>query len=139
MSMSGVESVAGVAVPPSRRLRSIFGGAIGNLVEWYDWLAFSTFSLYFAHAFFPEGNQTAQLMSTAAVFAVGYVMRPLGAVLFGWYADRKGRRAALTLSVYMMCGGSLLVATHAGFRDHRDRRAGAAGAGAHVSGIECGR
>jgi MHS family alpha-ketoglutarate permease-like MFS transporter len=98
------------------RLRSIIGGSIGNLVEWYDWLVYSTFSLYFAPAFFPEGNQTAQLMSTAAVFAVGYVMRPLGAALFGWYADRSGRRAALTLSVLMMCGGSLLIAVTPGYQ-----------------------
>lgn len=104
------------AVAPSVRLRSILGGSVGNLVEWYDWLAFSTFSLYFAQAFFPDGNQTAQLMNTAAVFAVGYIMRPLGAVLFGWYADRKGRRAALYLSVIMMCGGSLLVAITPGYQ-----------------------
>lgn len=90
-------------LPLSRRLRAIAGGSVGNLIEWYDWLAFSTFSLYFAGAFFPSGNQTAQLMNAAAVFAVGYVMRPLGAVLFGWYADRRGRRAALSLSVLMMC------------------------------------
>lgn len=101
---------------PGYRLRSILGGSIGNLVEWYDWLAFSTFSLYFAQAFFPDGNQTAQLMNAAAVFAVGYIMRPLGAVLFGWYADRKGRRAALYLSVIMMCGGSLLVAITPGYQ-----------------------
>ena len=98
-----------------QRLRAVAGGSVGNLVEWYDWLAFSTFSLYFAHAFFPSGDQTAQLMNAAAVFAVGYIMRPLGAVLFGWYADRKGRRAALSASVLMMCGGSLMVALTPGY------------------------
>jgi MHS family alpha-ketoglutarate permease-like MFS transporter len=99
---------------PPLRLRSIVGGAAGNLVEWYDWLAFSTFSLYFAHIFFPENDRTAQLLNTAAIFAVGYLMRPLGAVLLGWYADRRGRREALGLSVLMMCGGSLLVAVAPG-------------------------
>ena len=103
------------ALSVSSRLRAIAGGSAGNLVEWYDWLAFSTFSLYFAHAFFPTGNQTAQLMNAAAVFAVGYIMRPLGAVLFGWYADSKGRRAAMSLSVLMMCGGSLMVAVTPGY------------------------
>jgi MHS family alpha-ketoglutarate permease-like MFS transporter len=94
----------------SRRVRSLIGGAVGNLIEFYDWLVFSTFSLYFAPSFFPADSPTAQLMNTAAVFAVGYLMRPLGAVFFGWYADRKGRRAALTLSVLMMCGGALAIA-----------------------------
>ncbi|HTP38454.1 MAG TPA: MFS transporter [Steroidobacteraceae bacterium] len=97
------------------RLRSLLGGSIGNLIEWYDWLAYSTFSLYFAKAFFPAGDRTAQLMNAAAVFAVGYVMRPLGALLFGWYADRRGRRSALTLSIFLMCGGSLLVAVTPGY------------------------
>ena len=97
------------------RLRSLAAGSIGNLVEWYDWLAYSTFSLYFAHIFFPEGSPTAQLLNTAAIFAVGYIMRPFGAVLFGWYADRQGRKAALSASVVLMCGGSLLVAVTPGY------------------------
>ncbi|MFZ2207143.1 MAG: MFS transporter [Porticoccaceae bacterium] len=96
------------------RLRSIFGGSVGNLVEWYDWYAYSAFSLYFAKAFFPAGDLTAQLLNTAAVFAVGFLMRPLGGLLFGWYADRQGRKAALSLSVLMMCGGSLLIVINPG-------------------------
>ncbi|MBA3919594.1 MAG: alpha-ketoglutarate transporter [Gemmatimonas sp.] len=94
----------------SRRLRAIFGGSVGNLVEWYDWYAYSAFSLYFARAFFPPSNQTIQLLNAAAVFAVGFFMRPLGGWLMGRYADRHGRRAALTASVLLMCGGSLLIA-----------------------------
>ncbi|WP_451979538.1 MFS transporter [Azospirillum endophyticum] len=92
------------------RLRSIFGGSIGNLVEWYDWYVYSAFSLYFAHAFFPGEDLTAQLLSTAAIFAVGFLMRPIGGWLMGWYADRHGRKSALTLSVTMMCLGSLMIA-----------------------------
>ena len=92
------------------RLRSIIGGSIGNLVEWYDWYAYSAFSLYFAKSFFPPANQTVQLLNAAAVFAVGFFMRPLGGWIMGRYADRHGRRAALTLSVLLMCGGSLLIA-----------------------------
>lgn len=94
----------------TRRLRAIFGGSVGNLVEWYDWYAYSAFSLYFARAFFPPANQTIQLLNAAAVFAVGFFMRPLGGWLMGRYADRHGRRAALTASVLLMCGGSLLIA-----------------------------
>ncbi|MBL0172728.1 MAG: alpha-ketoglutarate transporter, partial [Gemmatimonadaceae bacterium] len=69
-----------------QRLRAIFGGSIGNLVEWYDWYVYSAFSLYFAQAFFPPASQTAQLLNAAAVFAVGFFMRPVGGWLLGRYA-----------------------------------------------------
>lgn len=92
------------------RIRSIFSGSVGNLVEWYDWYVYSAFALYFAPAFFPKGNLTAQLLNSAAIFAVGFLMRPLGGWLMGVYADRAGRKAALLASVLLMCGGSLLIA-----------------------------
>jgi MFS transporter, MHS family, alpha-ketoglutarate permease len=92
------------------KLRSIVGGCIGNLIEWYDFLVYSIFSVYFASSFFPDGNQTAQLLNATAVAAVGYLARPFGSWLMGRYADRKGRRAALALSVSLMCCGSLLIA-----------------------------
>ena len=94
----------------AHRLRSILGGSIGNLVEWYDWYAYSAFSLYFAKSFFPPADQTVQLLNAAAVFAVGFLMRPLGGWVMGRYADRHGRRTALTASVLLMCAGSLLIA-----------------------------
>jgi len=94
---------------PARRLRSIFSGSVGNLVEWYDWYVYAAFSLYFAEVFFPGGDRTGQLLKTAAVFAVGFLMRPLGGWLLGRYADRHGRKAALLLSVLMMCAGSLII------------------------------
>jgi MFS transporter, MHS family, alpha-ketoglutarate permease len=93
-----------------RRLINIVGGSAGNLVEWFDWYVYAAFALYFAPSFFPEGDQTAQLMSTAAVFAVGFVMRPIGAWVMGIYADHRGRKAGLTLSVSLMCLGSLAIA-----------------------------
>jgi MFS transporter, MHS family, alpha-ketoglutarate permease len=92
------------------RLRSIFGGSVGNLVEWYDWYAYSAFSLYFAKSFFPAGDSTAQLLNVAAVFALGFIMRPIGGWIMGVYADAYGRRAALSLAVLLMCGGSLVIA-----------------------------
>lgn len=101
----------------AQRLRSIFGGSIGNLVEWYDWYSYAAFSLYFAPVFFPKGDLTAQLLNTAAIFAVGFFMRPLGGLLFGWYADRHGRKAALTRSVLLMCLGSFIVACTPGYAD----------------------
>ncbi|MGD9598100.1 MAG: MFS transporter [Steroidobacteraceae bacterium] len=97
------------------RLRSIFGGSVGNLVEWYDWYVYAAFALYFAHAFFPQGDQTAQLLNAAAVFAVGFLVRPLGGWLFGRLADRRGRRYALSVSVTLMCAGSLLIAVTPGY------------------------
>ncbi len=95
---------------PAQRFKNILGGSAGNFVEWFDWFAYSAFAIYFSRAFFPAGDQTAQLLSAAAIFAVGFIARPVGALLFGRYADRAGRRTALTLSVAMMCGGSLMIA-----------------------------
>ncbi len=92
------------------RLKSILGGSAGNLVEWYDWFAYAAFAIYFAPVFFPKGDPTAQLLSTAAVFAVGFIVRPIGAWVMGRYADHKGRKAGLTLSVALMFGGSMLLA-----------------------------
>jgi MHS family alpha-ketoglutarate permease-like MFS transporter len=100
---------------PARRLRSIFGGSIGNLVEWFDWYAYSAFAIYFAPHFFPKGDTTAQLLDAAAVFALGFLMRPLGGWLMGLVADRHGRKRALVLSVLLMCAGSLLVAVAPGY------------------------
>lgn len=99
----------------SRQLRSIFGGSAGNLIEWYDWYVYSAFTLYFAPVFFPKSDPTARLLDAAAVFAVGFLMRPLGAWATGVYADRRGRKAALTLSVTLMCAGSLLIAVTPGY------------------------
>ncbi|MEV6378548.1 MFS transporter [Streptomyces sp. NPDC051773] len=93
-----------------RVVSNIVRGSIGNLIEWYDWYAYTAFSVYFASVFFPSGDQTAQLLNTAAVFAVGFLMRPIGGWILGRYADRRGRRAALTLSVTLMAAGSLIVA-----------------------------
>ncbi|WP_394663038.1 MFS transporter [uncultured Sphingomonas sp.] len=97
------------------RLKSIIGGSTGNLVEWFDWYVYSAFTLYFAPHFFPSENRTAQLLSAAAVFAVGFVMRPIGAWVMGIYADRKGRKSGLTLSVTLMCMGSLIIAVTPGY------------------------
>jgi MHS family alpha-ketoglutarate permease-like MFS transporter len=93
-----------------QRVRAIFGGSVGNLIEWYDWYTYAAFAIYFAPSFFPQGNHTVQLLNTAAIFAVGFLMRPIGGWVFGRYADRHGRKAALTLSVTLMCLGSLIIA-----------------------------
>jgi MFS transporter, MHS family, alpha-ketoglutarate permease len=96
--------------PLRRRLLSIFGGSVGNLIEWYDFYVYSAFSLYFAHAFFPDADPVVRQLNTAGVFALGFLIRPVGGWLMGLYADLKGRRSALTLSVTLMCLGSLVIA-----------------------------
>ncbi|OAK34041.1 MFS transporter [Bacillus wiedmannii] len=89
---------------------NIFKGSVGNLIEWYDWYVYSAFAVYFSAEFFPKGDPTSQLLNTAAIFAVGFLMRPIGSLLMGRYADRHGRRAALTLSITVMASGSLIIA-----------------------------
>ena len=93
-----------------KRVKAIFVGSIGNLVEWYDFYCYAAFSLYFSSAFFPSSDPVAQSMSTAAIFALGFFIRPVGGLLFGYIGDRHGRRLALMASVLLMCGGSLLIA-----------------------------
>src|SRR6201986_860488 len=105
------------------RIRSIIGGSLGNLVEWYDWYVYAAFTLYFSDAFFPPvkalsaaENQTLQLLQSAGVFAIGFLMRPIGGWIMGTYADRHGRKAALTFSVLLMSAGSLLIAIAPGYK-----------------------
>ncbi|WP_327112688.1 MFS transporter [Nocardia sp. NBC_01730] len=99
-----------------RVVANVLRGSIGNLVEWYDWYVYAAFSVYFAKTFFPKDDPTAQLLSTAAVFAVGFLMRPIGGWALGRYADRFGRRSALTLSVTVMAAGSLMIAVTPGYQ-----------------------
>jgi len=106
------------SAPPrttASRVKSIFSGSVGNMVEWYDWYVYAAFSLYFAQVFFPKDSLNAQLLNTAAIFAVGFLMRPIGGWLMGLYADRKGRKAALMASVLLMCFGSLVIALTPGY------------------------
>jgi MHS family alpha-ketoglutarate permease-like MFS transporter len=100
----------------SQRLRSIIGGSLGNLVEWYDWYVYSAFSLYFAASFFPAQNTTAQLLNTAGIFAIGFLMRPVGGWLMGAYADKHGRKKALTASILLMSSGSLMITFVPGYK-----------------------
>jgi MHS family alpha-ketoglutarate permease-like MFS transporter len=117
--MRPAHNSAVIALPPderfdvaavSRRLRAIFVGSIGNLVEWYDFYAYAAFALYFAAAFFPGSDPVVQQLNAAVLFALGFVVRPVGGWIFGHLADRHGRRNALMLSVLLMCFGSLMIA-----------------------------
>ncbi|MGW2374594.1 MFS transporter [Kitasatospora sp. NPDC001683] len=94
----------------ARRRLALVGGSLGNLVEWYDWFVYASFAVYFADDFFPGSNSTAKLMNTAGIFAVGFLMRPVGGWLLGRAADRHGRKSALTLTVTMMSAAAVLIA-----------------------------
>ncbi len=100
------ESAAVVA----RRIKSIFGGSIGNLIEWYDFYVYNSFAIYFAKSFSSSADPTVQLITSFGIYAVGFFIRPVGGLLLGYYSDRAGRRAGLTLSVILMCAGSLMIA-----------------------------
>lgn len=97
-------------ITTAQRIKAIVGGSIGNLVEWYDWYAYAAFAIYFSNSFFPDSDLNAQLMNTAGIFAVGFLMRPIGGWIFGSIADKIGRKKAMTLSVLLMSFGSLLIA-----------------------------
>ena len=92
------------------RTKAIVAGSAGNLIEWYDYFVYAFTALYFSSEFFPKGDRTAQLLATAGVFAVGFLLRPLGGWFFGYYADKHGRRAAMVVSILMMGAGSFLIA-----------------------------
>ncbi|MCZ0210558.1 MFS transporter [Streptomyces achromogenes] len=94
-----------------RSARQLVAASVGNAVEWYDWYAYTFLATYIAAAVFPKGtgNSLVPLLSTFAVFAVGFFMRPVGGLLMGAVADRRGRRAALTVTILLMGGSSLLV------------------------------
>jgi MHS family alpha-ketoglutarate permease-like MFS transporter len=107
---------AGAASHDTRhRIFAIVAASSGNLVEWFDFYIYSFCAIYFAPHFFPQGNPTVQLLNTAGVFAAGFLMRPIGGWMFGRIADRRGRKSAMLLSVFMMCGGSLLIAALPGY------------------------
>ncbi|WP_190812586.1 MFS transporter [Saccharopolyspora pogona] len=90
--------------------KAIVAGTIGNTVEWVDWALYSIFVKIIADEFFPRGDGAVGLLSTLAVFAVGFVMRPVGAAVLGAYADRHGRKKGLTLTIGLMAGSSFVIA-----------------------------
>ena len=94
-----------------KRIFAIMAASSGNLVEWFDFYVYSFTTVYFAPSFFPKSYTTVQqYLYSALVFAIGFLMRPIGGWLFGKIADRRGRKTSLVISVMMMCAGSLMVA-----------------------------
>ncbi|MDI3403385.1 MFS transporter [Streptomyces cavernicola] len=91
------------------RLKTVVGTGVGNALEWFDWNIYAIFSPFLAAQFFSKSDGLSAILATLAVFAVGFAARPLGGFLFGWIADRKGRRYAMTLSVGGAAAGSILI------------------------------
>ena len=89
---------------------AVLATSFGNLIEWYDVYAYSAFALYFAGSFFPKSDPAVQQLQAATLFAIAFLMRPIGSLIFGYLADRFGRRSSLTVSILAMCFGSALIA-----------------------------
>jgi MHS family proline/betaine transporter-like MFS transporter len=90
--------------------RAILAASLGNLLEWYDFAVYALFAVYIGANFFPHENPGADLVKAFLVFGLGFVIRPLGALLIGIYGDRAGRKAALTATILIMAGGTLIIA-----------------------------
>ena len=104
------------ATPLTRAQRkAIVAATLGTIVEFTDWIIYATFAALFSRHFFPANNDRVSLLSAFAVFAVGFVMRPIGGALLGAYADRHGRKNGLALSVALMAGSSLVIAVCPGY------------------------
>lgn len=97
--------------PPSaaKRRKTIIAATIGNGLEWFDFTVYSFFAVIIARLFFPTGNDITSFLLTVATFGVGFVMRPVGAIVLGVYADRVGRKAALTLTILLMALGTAII------------------------------
>ncbi|MEU6577186.1 MFS transporter [Streptomyces sp. NPDC046805] len=95
--------------PPQSRLKTLVGTGVGNALEWFDWNIYAIFAPFLAAQFFRHTDGLSAILSTLAIFAVGFAARPLGGFLFGWIADRTGRRFAMTLSVGAAAAGSILI------------------------------
>src|SRR5262245_770190 len=106
---------AAPAMNSAQTRRVIAAGIIGNVLEWYDFAIYGYFATQIGRQFFPHEDPVAQLLSTFGVFALGYLMRPVGGVLIGHVGDRLGRRAALTLSIASMALPTFLIGLLPGY------------------------
>lgn len=106
------------AVPPAptspratkSQRQTLFATGLGNALEWYDWGIYSAFAIYFATEVFNPEDPLAALLGAMAVFAVGFIARPVGGFLFGWMADHVGRRSSMIATVGLASFGSLMIA-----------------------------
>ncbi|KAA9158582.1 MFS transporter [Amycolatopsis acidicola] len=107
--MTESEAAVGSAVRHRLPVRKLFAASVGNALEWFDWTIYATFSIYFATAFFPSGNDTLAQINTFATYALAFFFRPLGGMLLGRFADVRGRKPAMILTISLMAGGSVVI------------------------------
>jgi MHS family proline/betaine transporter-like MFS transporter len=93
-----------------RGIRAVAAASVGNLLEWYDFTVYAFFAVYIGRNFLPSDNPDLDLIKSFLVFGVGFVVRPLGAIVIGVYGDRAGRKAALTVTIMIMAAGTALIA-----------------------------
>lgn len=116
LSNGAAATTGTVTTEAATRRKAILAGAIGNFIEWYDFGLYGFFAVTISALFFPAGDPTVALLSTFAVFALGFLVRPLGAFIFGYVGDMIGRRASLLTAVILMSLSTLLIGvlpTHA--------------------------
>lgn len=111
--MNETLSVAGDS--RNRQIKAVVSATVGNALEWFDIIVFGFFAILIAKMFFPAKDELTSLLMTVATFGVSFVARPLGAVVLGMYADRAGRKAALSLSLLLMTLGTLTIAFTPGY------------------------
>ena len=110
MANAATEAVTAGQARRGSTVWAVLATSFGNLIEWYDVYAYSAFALYFAGSFFPKSDPAVQQLQAATLFAIAFLMRPIGSLVFGYLADRFGRRSSLTVSILAMCFGSALIA-----------------------------
>src|SRR5580700_1562677 len=110
MSKTELNEHSPVKALPAFGSRAILGATIGNMLEFYDFITYSFFAVQIGHTFFPSHSEYGSLMLSLATFGAGFVTRPIGGIVIGNYADRTGRRAAMTLSFTMMGGAIVAMA-----------------------------
>src|ERR1700759_5660255 len=97
------------------RIKAVFRVSTGNFLEMYDFMVFGYYAAAIGRTFFPKSSEFASLMLAFATFGVGYLIRPLGALVLGAYMDRRGRRAGLMLTLGLMAAGTLSIACVPGY------------------------
>jgi MHS family proline/betaine transporter-like MFS transporter len=110
-----IGSIDSGGIPSSRqasthKIRDVVAANVGTFFEWFDLLVYAMFAITISRLFFPTGNPQSALLYSLLTFASAYVIRPVGAVVLGIYADKRGRRAALTIAAFLMLCGTFLMA-----------------------------
>src|SRR5258708_29565744 len=89
-----------------KEVKAIVGACVGTVLEWYDFFLYGSLAIFFSSHFFPAGNETAGYLASLAIFGVGFVVRPLGGVLFGQFGDKVGRKATFLVTIVLMGGAT---------------------------------